>query len=280
MTTERVKCRVCGTRHAADAAGCPVCGTKIRSPAGAGKAKPEPFGLDSETLLAKIDALDWDDPATQSQASAAAPVAPSPVKRSLLLPFLIGFAVLLLGAIALRYFSDNGRVPPVPVAPPVATPKPPVVVATVEPRPVAALPDQQPAVAPDDQMVPIASPEEAEKARREEARRQRVELKRKALAAKQAMEEQSRRERAEQDRLRAEKEAAEARGRPAAAAVVPPAAKGPTSPQEVCAAEQSVFSRGACESRVCAEPQWRSHSFCVKRWQDELRKLSPSGNDG
>lgn len=281
LTIESVKCRICGTKHAVDAATCPVCGAKIRpassaGKASAGKAKPEPFGLDSATLLAKIDALDWEEPTLQP---AAATAPPSPSKKSLLLPFLIGFVVLLVGTLALRYFS-GGRTAPVP---PVANTEPPVPPAEVavqaETTPVPAVPvaaDQQtvPAVA-DGQLAAALGPEEAEKAKLEDTRRKKTELKRKALAAKQALEEQTRLDRTEQERQRAEREAAEARAR-AAVVVAPPAPKGPVSPQEVCAGEQNVFSRGACEARVCAESQWRSHPFCVKRWQDELRKLSPS----
>jgi hypothetical protein len=282
LTIESVKCRICGTKHAAEAATCPVCGAKTRpasstGKASAGKAKPEPFGLDPATLLAKIDALDWEEPTVQP-ASATAPQ--SPAKRSLLLPFLIGFVILLTGTLALRYYS-GGRTAPVP---PVASPEPPTpavaVAAQTETAPVPAVPgaaDQQTAPALADGQPAVAlGPEEAEKARLEEARRKKAELKRKALAAKQALEEKTRLERTEQEKLRAEREAAEARAR-AAVVVAPPAPKGPSSPREVCAGEQNVFSRGACEARVCAESQWRSHPFCVKRWQDELRKLSPSG---
>lgn len=284
LTIESVKCRICGTKHAAEAAACPVCGSKTRptSTAGkpsAGKAKPEPFGLDPAALLAKIDALDWEDPTIQSPPAAAA-AQPSLPRRSLLLPFLIGFVVLLTGTLALRYYS-GGRSTPVPAVVSAEAPSPaagpseavptPAMPGPVDQQTAPAGPDGQPAVAPD--------MDDAAKAKQEEARRQRAELKRKALAAKQAMEEQGRLERAEQERLRAEREAAETRARAAAAAATPPAPKGPASPQEVCAAEQNVFSRGACEARTCAEAQWRSHPFCVKRWQDELRKLSPSGGE-
>ena len=282
LTIEGAKCRICGTQHAADAATCPVCGAKTHAPApaakpAAGKARPEPFGLDSATLLAKINSLDWEEPTIQPGAAPAAALPPPPAKRALLLPFLVGFAVLLIGMLALRYFSGNR---------PASAPPPVSQAAVAPPAPTTPVPAEPPAATPSITPLPAAtepqpslSADDLEQSKKEEARLRRAELKRKALAAKQALEEQGRLERAEQEqRLRAEREAAEARARAAAAAAATPAApKGPTSPQEVCAGEQNVFSQGACEARTCAMAQWRNHPFCVKRWQDELRKLSPSG---
>jgi hypothetical protein len=284
LTIESLKCRVCGSKHAADATTCPICGAKVRSSSAtgksSGKAKPEPFGLDPATLLAKIDALDWEDPTIQPQ-SAAAPPLPAQAKNSLLLPFIVGFVVLLAGAMALRYYSGgrpaavvpsiSGTVQPV-APPPVPTPEPVQVAATVPDQPVPAVADGSAA--------PVTSADEAAKASQEAARRQRIELRRKALAAKLAMEEQSRVDHAEHERLRAEREAAEARTKVVApvAPTVPP--KAPTSPQELCAGEPSVFGRNGCEGRACSEAKWRTHPFCVQRWQDELRKLSPGSGGG
>ena len=286
LTIEGAQCRICGTQHAADAVTCPVCGAKTNASsvgkAGAKSARPRPtpFGLDSATLLAKIDALDWEEPTIQAPVVGAAPTGPSlPPKRSLLLPFLAGFAVLLVGMLALRYYSGNRASPVVPAAtesaaqPAAATPTPvaeaPATAAPVEP--VAATP-------PGTEPAPALTPEDEERVKQEEARRKRAELKRKALAAKQALEEQGRLEKAEQERLRAEREAAEARAR-AAAVAVPAAPRGPASPQEICAGEANPFSRNICESRTCALSQWRGHPFCMKRWQDELRKLSPGAEN-
>ena len=217
----------------------------------------------------------------QSQASATAPVVPPPVKRSLLLPFLIGFAVLLLGAIALRYFSDSGRIPTRTARSSGGRlPNRLLLVATVEPRPWPRyrISNRQWPRTIRWCLLRVPRRRRRPDVRKRGAREQNSNARR--WRRNRRWRNRARRERAEQERLRAEQEAAEARARPAAAAVVLPAAKGPTSPQDVCADEQSVFSRGACEGRVCAEPHWRGHPFCVKRWQDELRKLSPSGNDG
>ena len=284
LTVESVKCRACGARHAADAAVCPTCGTQVSQPAAEGttpaakpksrsKPKAQPYKLDSEALLAKIDALDWEDPTIQPQAAPAPTAAESaPTKRSLLLPFLVGFVVLLIGVIGLRYYSDNRSAP----APAVAAAQAPTTRVATAPAPaptVSPVPEQPAASSPSASGLTAA--EAAEKAKLEEERHHRADMRRKALAAKQALEEQSRLERAEQEKLRAEQAAAEARAK-AAVAAVPPAPQGPTSPQEVCAAEQNAFSLAACEARTCAQARWRNHPFCVKRWQDELRKMSPS----
>lgn len=282
-TVESVKCRICGARYAADAAVCPTCGTKARRPtagsASAGKSRPEPYRLDSEALLAKIDALDWEDPTIQAGAAAAAKAAePPPTKRSVLLPFLAGFIVLLVGMIAVRYYSGGSTAPVAPIAVAEAPPVAPTSVEAAPPAPAAepatlAVPVSGTAAAP-------AQAEAAEKAKREEARRHRAEMRRKALAAKQALEEQNRLERMEQEKQRAEKAAADARAKAAAAAAATSVPKVPSSPQEVCAGEASAFGIAACEARTCAQTQWRSHPFCIKRWQDELRKLSPSSAGG
>jgi pyruvate/2-oxoglutarate dehydrogenase complex dihydrolipoamide acyltransferase (E2) component len=282
LTVESVKCRICGARHAADAAVCPTCGTKVRRSsssrkASAAKPKPQPYGLEPQALLAKIDSLDWEDPTIQPQAASAATAnEPPPTKRTLLFPFVAGFIVLLVGMIALRYFSTDRTVPSTPVVVAEA-PSEPTPTAVPTPTPAPAEPtDQAPA---SQQPTSLATAEEAEKVKLEEARRHRAELRRKALAAKQALAEKNRLERVEQERMRAEQAAAEARAKAAAAAATA-TPKGPSSPQEVCAGEENAFAVSACEARTCAQAQWRSHPFCIKRWQNELRKLSPSSFGG
>lgn len=287
LTIETVKCRVCGTRHPARKAVCPSCGT-LAAPTAAppggkpqpAKARPEPRGLDSEELLAKINSLDWDPQTIQPQggkaASAAAPPPPPAQKRALLLPFLVGFGVLLTGALALRYYGGQQNVPVIRDA--ASTPARADDAAALLP-PTPAMTSAATASAQETAPDSVAGDAEAQaQAAREEARRQRAELRRKALAAKQALEEKTRQERAEQDRLRAEKEAAEARARAAAQAA--PTAQRPSSPQDICSDQPNPFRKGACEARICAEAQWRTHPYCLKRWQDELRKLSPGAIGG
>lgn len=288
LTIEKVKCKVCGARHAANKAVCPSCGTLVAPtavpPGGKpqpAKARPEPRGLAPDELLAKIDSLDWDPKTIQPQGAAATPSAsppPGPApRRALFLPFIVGFGVLLTGALALRYYGGNPGAPQIPSAnqavaeaATAAGQAPQAVDAAALAAPVPPVPEPNAALVDD--------AEAQAQAAREEARRQRAELRRKALAAKQALEEKTRLERAEQERLRTEKEAAEARAR--AAALAAPAPAGPGSPQEICANQPNPFRQGACEARVCAEAQWRAHPYCLKRWQDELRKLSPGAIGG
>lgn len=239
----------------------------------ADKPKPKPFGLDSEALLAKIDSLDWEDPTIQPQAAPSATAAePPPTKHTLLFAFVAGFVVLLVGMVALRYYGDSGeRTAPTPTV--AVADEPAAAPAPVE-APSVATPVEEASSA--HEPVPLTVAEQAEKEKLEKARRHRAELRRRALAAKRALAEKHRRARAEQERLRAERAAAEARAKAAAAA----APKGPSSPQEVCAGEEGAFAVSACETRACAQAKWRNHPFCVKRWRNELRKLSPSSFGG
>jgi hypothetical protein len=72
--------------------------------------------------------------------------------------------------------------------------------------------------------------------------------------------------------LFAEEAARSAKAREQAAA-----AKGPASPRESCAGETGVIARGFCEARACGKAEWRSHPFCVKRIEEQLRSFGQGG---
>jgi pyruvate/2-oxoglutarate dehydrogenase complex dihydrolipoamide acyltransferase (E2) component len=236
-------------------------------------AKAAPSGLDSATLLNKINSLDWDPTTTMSGPPPAESQGPALNWRFLLAPLLTGLAILLLGGLVLLVFTGT---PAVPVAnEPVATEAP---AAAPDPTVVAALPTAaaEPPAAPSEQAQEEERGAQRDKAlsAAEAAAQRRADKKRKALAEQQAREEQERQRKAEDERRLAEQEAAEARARAAAAAAAVPAPKGPSSPKELCSGEGGFFARNACEARACDLPEWRQHAFCVKRWQEEMRKLN------
>jgi hypothetical protein len=281
LTVEMAKCRFCGATLAGEAAVCTSCGTKLRRSAaksGRGKSKVAPFGLNSTALLEKIDALDWDPTTTMGGPTPATPKSPAPNWRFLVAPVLVGLAILIGGAAALLLFAGTPGAPAgkeavgvEPSATAAAAPEP-AVVPTAASQAAEALPT------PSDETREAERAAERDKVLRsaEDAAQRRADRKRKVLAEQQAREEQERQRWAEEERQRLEREAAEARGRAAAAAA--PAARVPASPRELCANEGGFFARNACEARACDQPEWRRQAFCVKRWQDEMHKLSPMDN--
>jgi hypothetical protein len=99
---------------------------------------------------------------------------------------------------------------------------------------------------------------------------------RSAERARAAAQQERERRQKEEARQRAERDAAEAaRAARAREPVVVP--KGPTSPRELCAGEGGAIARGFCEARTCGLAEWRSHSFCVKRLEDQLRSFGQGG---
>ena len=131
----------------------------------------------------------------------------------------------------------------------------------------------------------VAASEERRAERYEQAlKAAEIEERRKALVARQAerakVSAQKERERLQQEeaaKVLAQREAEETARLAAARAREPAAPKGPSSPQEACAGEGNFIARGVCETRLCGKPQWRSHPQCVKRFDDQLRALG-SGN--
>jgi flagellar biosynthesis GTPase FlhF len=233
--------------------------------------------MSSTDLLAKIDALDWDhtvSPATtimaNSKPTTNARAAPTSV-RSL---GLIAGGIVLLGIAAAIFFGMAGPdtqasksaagAPVVAAAPSAArSADPPVADAVHEDRMAAVAAAEEKRAAMYAQAV-----EESERKLQQKAERQRK-AKEAAAQARLARDERERQQQEEATRQRAEREAAAA----AKAQEVAAAPKGPSSPKELCAGESNVFARGFCESRACGKPEWRSHPFCVKRMEDQLRSF-------
>ena len=266
MIIEATTCPSCGAELAADAKRCPGCGAKRHRPK---IGRPPAHGLPPDELLAKIDALDWDGPMTLPAPAKDLSAAP-PAGISWVLPAALG-ALLLLAGVSTYLFLGADTAP--------AGDEPPAAIAAVDPMPPAQVVGDA-SLIPAERLAAVEAAEREREAKLEAAvrraednakRKAAIERRRKAEAEERALQEQEQRERElraqEEARQRAEREAAEARAR---AAAVP---QGPASPKELCAGEAGVFSRGMCESRACAQSQWKSHPFCVKRFEDQMRRL-------
>jgi hypothetical protein len=232
-------------------------------------------GMTSTDLLAKIDALDWDQ--TVSPATTIMAGGKTPAKRPPLVPRhspslgLIAGGVVLLGIAAALYFGmagpgapSRGAAPAVAVAPVTGKQASKTAAAIEEDRDAklaAAAAAEERRVAMYAQAI-----EESERKLQDKAERKRK-AREAAAQARLAQEERDRRQQ-EEARQRAEREAAARAAKAQEAAAVP---KGPSSPKELCAGESNVFSRGLCESRACSRPEWHNHPFCVKRMEDQLR---------
>ena len=113
---------------------------------------------------------------------------------------------------------------------------------------------------------------EVEEQREAERLRQAREARRAERTKIAAQRERERLQQEEATKARARREAEEAaRVREQAAA------KGPASPQEACAGEGNFFARGLCETRLCGKPEWQSHPFCVKRMEQQMPGFGPGG---
>jgi hypothetical protein len=242
-----------------------------------GSSQAPSRGLATAELLAKIDALDWEQtvigpdagPATAPLPGATVTPGPRRPRRA----WAIAAAVLLAGATLATWWLAT-----VPGQPPGAASATAAV--SVAPATVAA---PTTVSAPDDaaRLAAVEAEENARRAKFEEAVRRGEEVAwRKAERQRKAREDEARsaeeqrdRQRAEDARAQAERQAAEARANQVAA---PPAApRAPTSPQELCVGETNVFARSHCESQVCGKPEWQKHPYCMKRLEDVLRRLSP-----
>jgi hypothetical protein len=285
LIIDAAKSSIGDTDPADDAQRCASRAAKKRRRASDGQPKVVPRGLATDELLAKIDALDWDDtmlPAAAPPAATTDAGASTTPPRPRLPAVLIGAAALLLaGGLVLYQVLVAGKAPRPPVN---SNPL------TSAPSAVAGA-DVSPAASGGDDADRVAAVEAQERQRAakfaqavskaEENALRKAEKLRKAREAEQArlaqeQQQQERRRQEEEARQRAEREAAEARARVPAPAPAP-VPRGPASPQELCAAESNFFSRGLCEGRACGRPEWQSHPFCVKRTEDQLRRISPGG---
>jgi type IV secretory pathway VirB10-like protein len=230
--------------------------------------------LPTEELLAKIDALDWDDTLTEAGPGAAPSVPTRGTTGSTWLVPALAVVALLVAVAVLFLLLDGDEAAKAGALPAAAVP--PVTAAPAEPAPLVPAEPQAAVEAAERERV--AKLEQAVRKAEEHRRRAAAERQRKAEEEELARLEQERRERElraqEEARLRAEREAAEARARVPVAA---PAPKGPASPQELCAGEGNFFSRGLCESRACGRPEWEKHPYCVKRMEDQIRRVNSGG---
>lgn len=254
-------------------------GTLAKAPS-ASRRRPAPSGLSQDELLAKIDALDWDQTVTATSATAdgATPNGQAPDRSTS--SWRIGAIVAALAvALTVLYF--------------VLTPEPaPRLAAREAPTPISSVggsDDQAPAIASQASSAAVAAADERRSAlyahaieaaeakaqQQTEARRKAREA-RAAQRAKAAAQQERERRQNEEARLRGEREAAEA-ARAAKVREQVAVPKGPSSPRELCASEGGVIARGVCEARACATNEWRSHPFCVKRMEQQLPGFGQGG---
>lgn len=255
-----------------------------RAPVSA-KRRPAATGLSQDELLAKIDALDWDQ--TVSPNTVAADDAP--VTATTDEPGSANAAWRLAAVLAgLACFAAVAYYVLVPAEPSARQQDIPPA------KPIAASADQASEVQVMSQeemkksLAAVTATEDHRAARFEQAvRAAELDAQRKAERARRTREAQQaelakvsaqkERERQEQEaaaRLRARQEEEEARAA-AVRAREQAEPKGPASPRDACAGEGNFLTRGLCEVRLCSKPEWRSHPQCVKRFDDQLRALNP-----
>jgi flagellar biosynthesis GTPase FlhF len=257
-------------------------GTQAKAPS-ASKRRPAQGALSQDELLAKIDSLDWDQTVTAATVAADGSGPNGQYPDHSTSNWRVGAIVAIIAVVfTVLYFllapepapRHTDREAPTPISA------------------VSSVDNQAAAVAPETSAADVAAADERRSAKYahaiEEAdakAQQKLDAQRQARQARQArdaerarltaQQERDRRQR-EETRLRAERDAAEA-ARAAKAreqAVVP---KGPASPQELCASEGGIIARGFCEARACGKAEWRSHPFCVKRMDDQLRSFGQGG---
>lgn len=243
----------------------------------ASKPATPPRGLATAELLAKIDELDWEDTCPPLPPAPVAPVvaaSPPPAPSRWLIPVLVaGLVLISIGLLALYQGWATDAPSPTPALANQAA------VVPVVPRPVEAT-NEASAAADAARLAEVEAQERQRIAKlglavrqaEENAARKAAEKLRKAREeelARLEQEQQARQRQEEEARQRAEREAAEARAR----TQPPPQPKGPASPQELCADRSNFISRGLCESEACGQPEWLKHPFCVKRMEEQLRRV-------
>lgn len=252
-------------------------------------------GLSPTELLAKIDALDWDDTLSADTTVLAEEAEkhtqyPDHSTSAWRVAAIVATLVAVFAVLYVFLTPDTGSratevaqaqtaeaAPlPIPAPAPIEAPK-------AEAPPLAAAPEPEPdPVAAEADVVEEAQPAPAAQTADDAAKKaqRKAERQRKAREAELARQEQQERERRQQQEAqqRADREAAEAAARAAKARELAAAPKAPASPQELCAGEGNFFARGLCETRTCGKAEWRNHPFCVKRIEDSLRSISPGSN--
>ncbi|MFC3108015.1 hypothetical protein ACFQAT_10925 [Undibacterium arcticum] len=113
--------------------------------------------------------------------------------------------------------------------------------------------------------------EQETRAKRAAEGKRAVEAKRRSdeLAQRQAAASEAQRKRDQEERIKREEAQQRRSQQPVAAA---PAA---VSPQQACAGSSNFISRGLCEGRECAKPQWAGLQYCV----DMKERLKPRSTD-
>jgi hypothetical protein len=253
-----------------------------------GKRRSALSSLSPTELLAKIDALDWDetvsaDTTVLADDSEKRTQYPDHSTSNWRVAAIVATLVAVLAVLYVVLTPDTGSpaaavaqtqaIQPAPAPAPIEVPK-------VEEPPPLAVPEPVPNVAEpaaiDDSPAVTSAPTAEDVAKKAQRK---AERQRKAREAEIARQEQLERERRQQEEIkqRADREAAEAaRAAKAREQVVAP--KAPGSPQDLCAAEGNFFARGLCEARICGKAEWRNHPFCVKRMDDQLRAINRGSN--
>lgn len=260
-----------------------------------GKRRSALSSLSPTELLAKIDALDWDetvsaDTTVLADDSEKRTQYPDHSTSNWRVAAIVATLVAVLAILYVVLTPDTGsraaavaQTPPTPMAQPDPAAAPaPIEAPKAEEPPPMAISEPVPAAASEPDVIEepqaaasVPTADDAAKRAQRKAERQR-----KAREAELARQEQLERERRQQQEAqqRAERDAAEAAARAAKARELAAAPKAPASPQELCASEGNFFARGLCETRTCGKAEWRNHPFCVKRIDDSLRSISPGSN--
>jgi flagellar biosynthesis GTPase FlhF len=259
-------------------------GTQAKAPS-AGRRRPAQGALSQDELLAKIDSLDWDETVTPDTLSLRGGKGSTQYPDHLTSSWRVVTIVAVIAVVlTVSYFVFAPE-----SAPRIASDHAPTPISTGAESPAAASADYQAPVAPETSAANVAAAEERRTAlyahaieEAEAKAQQKSDARRKAREAREverarlaAQQERERRQK-EEARLHAEREAAEA-ARAAKAREQVAVPKGPASPQELCAGEGGTIARGFCEARACGKAEWRSHPFCVKRIEDQLRSFGQGG---
>ena len=227
-------------------------------------------GLTQAELLAKINALDWDE--TLPMPNWTRTPAPSASNRRIWLLMGAILIVVLAALLSVKLLVIDGK----KNASAGPSPELPVVTASSAVE-AAVAQDSDAEVA--SRLAAVEAQEQARKSKLDEAVRLAEENRRKAASLRKAQEDEERarqeREAQEQHRLLAEAARRSLQRELESKTVeAPPQPQGPASPQELCAGETNFIFRGICESKACGLAEWRKHPYCVKRMEEQLRRLN------